>query len=328
MEKTVFILGAGSNVDIGFPLGRTIVENAINDINNTQSELCQLLMRIGEKISLKEDFLKFAKELKYSGLNSIDEFVFQYEKYELIGKIITLFYVIKSENLRDLFNTNEPHWYQFISQRIYSRLYNNFPSKKIAFVTFNYDRSLEHFFYNTILNIYSERNPELNFSDFYDKLPIYHVYGKLHNLKLENDKDYIEYGHYNSQIKLPFSEDDKTFDLLMDLILKSIDKIMLIFDTRRNNNKNLERIRNLIEESSSVIFLGFAFESENMKNLGLINKNINTIRDFEKYSFIHNYNSNRSVRNRVLELEETYSLKVNKSNYKSITDYLGEEIDF
>ena len=73
--------------------------------------------------------------------------------------------------------------------------YKKFLDNEITFITFNYDRSLEHFFYNSFLTL-TNLIPEIQKVELLKKIKIFHVYGTLADLPWQNDANQgLPYGN-------------------------------------------------------------------------------------------------------------------------------------
>ncbi|RLD56687.1 MAG: hypothetical protein DRJ05_10945 [Bacteroidetes bacterium] len=329
MGKTVFILGAGSNHEYGFPLGLDMLKNAVRDIKNTESVLYKLLLRLSDELNISESFVKFGESLQRSGLDSIDEFVFHNPIYEQIAKIVISYYIIESEK-KNVDLGDRALWYKFLWDQIYTRDFKDFPKKDIGIVTFNYDRSFEKYFYTLISSTYGYKNDfnDINIKKMIiERLPIYHVYGKINNLPFENKESNYKYGQ--EHILLPMEIEDSNqqrVNHLLNPVKESINNIELILENRQTKNSRLEKIINLIRESSKIVFLGFAFNDDNMKAL-TFNKNVLDSRlPSGKVGFWYNYNGLDPTSQQEYESIREFGIKLNKRDYGNITDYLRNEL--
>src|SRR3989338_7173778 len=121
-KRTVLILGAGSSYEVGFPLGRQLIneiytlvmgsskgyrKNIGGNIKEETVPNAALLNRFLEVAGEKRqdgsdysvDFIRtFAEELWNAKLPSIDDFLFHREEFSLIGKISILFVLSNYEN--------------------------------------------------------------------------------------------------------------------------------------------------------------------------------------------------------------------------------------
>ena len=136
--------------------------------------------------------------------------------------------------------------------------YINFKNNKVTFITFNYDRSLEHFLYESLLHSYGDKN---DIVDQVKAIPVLHVYGKIADLPWENNSnksiDYFLKSNMSPYEKISFEQ------------LKELIKNILTihdFDSKKHDQSNIIEI---IKKAERLFFLGFGFAQENMKTLGL-----------------------------------------------------------
>lgn len=325
--KTVFILGAGSNCKFGFPLGIEMLKNAVLDIKDTNSVLYQMLLKLSTELTLTESFVEFGDKLYKSPFDSIDEFVFQSPDYEQIAKIVISYYIIECENKSDLFGYME-HWYKFFWDQIYTRDFKDFPKKDIGIISFNYDRSFEEYFYSSIYNTYGSKN---NINDnnikklIFDKIPIHHVYGKINNLPFENNDSNYEYGQ--KHIIIPVEDEvQQRVNNLLNPVKESIKNIEFILENRQTKNSRLDKIINLIRESSKIVFLGFAFNEDNMKILTFKKAVDDTRLTRDRFGFWFNLDGLDPISQQEYDNVGQYGIKLNNKQYDNITEYLRNEL--
>lgn len=159
---------------------------------------------------------------------------------------------IESETINNLFPPNQPkdHWYEALWQRLKAPSWNEFKKNTIAIITFNYDRSFEHYFVTILRNQYniSRETAANGLTSF----PLLHVHGHL--------GDYIKtgFGYFIGR------EEEK------DRIKTAISGIQIVHE---NNGDTPEfiRARNLISDAEKILFIGFGFHPKNMSKLGLRN---------------------------------------------------------
>jgi len=240
-------------------------------------------------------------------------------------------YIIQQENPKKLSdpNTNERHWYKYIWNNLYTRDLDSFPKSKMAFITFNYDRSLEYYLYTSIATTYKsdliEIKDRITISELLSRIPIHHVYGKLNNIELENEANYLDYGY--QLVILPFQNNkEKRIKKLISYINKSYNNIDLISAKRNNSQNKLRKIENLMQKSDQIVFLGFAFNEDNMNILFPDNKEFNKIL-YAKFGYLHNYKNDDIQESKILEdLKNNYGIEFPKNVYNNILDYLKKEI--
>ena len=131
--------------------------------------------------------------------------------------------------------------------------YHRFGDNHISFITFNYDRSLEQFLFESLLNSF-EGVDEHRAREQLARIPIIHVYGKPAPLPWElcDEPEGLPYG--DSELA--------TFNLL-----DAVDNIHVVHEERAN--PSLEGARELISQAERIFFLGFGYAKENLDTLGL-----------------------------------------------------------
>jgi len=169
----------------------------------------------------------FHTRLRFSTPRSIDDFIDSQIKNELlkekqqkianIGKVLIVLRLIRYENRSLEYNSciddNHPDcktsrykqkrtfftelWQQLYGASSYNDFLNNL--KKISFITFNYDRLLEYFLYNSAKHFFPLYAQQLQ-NDLSNVLDVTHMYGRLGHLGWEHSTG-IEYGDVSM---LPF----------------------------------------------------------------------------------------------------------------------------
>ena len=284
-KKTVFILGAGASCPYGYPSGSCLrwlicfhggfQNNYFNYLN--QSKLDQ---RIREQ--RRGEVNHFIKAFKDSNIKSVDVFMANNPKLAPIGKYIIAYEIFRAERnscfseeakrrqeqFEDLRKNPDRKrqlweiagfvggdWYFYLYNRLLEGLVGkdalpDFSNDNIAFITFNYDRSLEQFFYESLSHLNSEV-PEDRIIQTLKQLKIIHVYGQIAPLKWQNANDYVEYK----------SQTDES------LLQCAANNVKTIYEEKEN--PELMEAQNLIKQSEQMFFLGFGYAPENMEVLGL-----------------------------------------------------------
>ena len=117
----------------------------------------------------------------------------------------------------------------------------------IEFVVFNYDRCLEHFLHNSLMNYYGFELEKA--AETVNKINIYHPYGTVGTLPWCNRDKAINYG------AIPSSEQ------LIDLA-RQINTFTEGTDPKISEINN---IRKSIAKSTIVLFLGFAYHRQSLE---------------------------------------------------------------
>jgi len=144
-------------------------------------------------------------------------------------------------------------------------LYDESP---VQFVTFNYDMSLEHYF-NRFFDseIYKDFDVNRIVSN------ISHVYGKVDICANDNQQD---------------SDIDTN---MLRLIFSQAENISLIRGNSAKTNKIREDIRQHIKKADVICVLGFAFDEENLKVIGLDK----AMTDSSKKIYVLNFDKNQRI---------------------------------
>jgi hypothetical protein len=252
----------------------------------------------------------FANNLLHSSTNSIDDFIAANSKNEdfvVIGKIciavMISIYEKKDKSLEkynskaskveryktllnernlelDVYTVLENDWYRYLWGKLYDqdieKLKENL--KKLTFITFNYDRSLENFLFNKIKAFYGiEEDDVAKILNDESLFKIHHIYGKLGNLPWQETDEISSY--YGELCLTPVFErmnllKEHSFnlhDMLKDAELKKLSNTILLISLRLKtyyelSGKHNDLIGSLFD-SFNVVFLGYGFHDLNMQKL-------------------------------------------------------------
>ena len=84
----------------------------------------------------------FSQELHYSRI-SVDAFLEHRPEYLQIGKLSIALCIMAHEHEKKLFNAQR-NWYDYLRIKLNSS-FDEFGDNKLSIITFNYDRSIEHY---------------------------------------------------------------------------------------------------------------------------------------------------------------------------------------
>lgn len=255
--KTVFILGAGASAPYGFPTGRSLRALIVDKKKDT---FYDYLKRYYSNDVVHHDwiskYLTFKKAFRKSSTQSIDLYLSRNPIYQFIGKIIIIHQIFLAEK-KSIFREDvdyEEDWYSYLFTRMTDDLQKPeqayLGKNEVSFITFNYDRSLEHFLYESMRNSFLSVSEE-DIINAINSIPILHAFGKVASLDWQKSKTMIPYKELN-----PYNYESRDF-------LENISTV--------NENETLESINDiqkLIQQASRIFFLGFGYLNENMKLLG------------------------------------------------------------
>jgi len=266
-KRTVFILGAGASRPYGLPtanqLRRDIIEKFRKSYGHhftahreTEEE------RIRRGYPTINDATTFLSVFDGpNDMESIDLFLSRQPRLREIGKLAILLSILRHERESGFGNNaKEPHrdWYSYLYDRMTRELigkdgYKEFGRNKVAFITFNYDRSLEHFLFRSFHSFEGATAQEVK--EQIDRIDINHVYGKLSPLPWQ-DRDAskaLEYG----------ADDSNSYGKLPGMV----QNLYVVHEERMN--PELEKARTAISKAERIFFLGFGYAKENLEALGL-----------------------------------------------------------
>jgi len=259
-KNTVFILGAGASADFGFPLGEKLREEIYSNLLKNSVDVTHMAQAFaGQWKDEIEDYKraigKFAGSLRHASDYSIDAFLERFQNtYLKIGKMAIAQVLVRYENHDRLFEGD--NWYKIlVNEMKRDATIDNFHQNKASFVTFNYDRSLEHFLY-TVLCSFHEKASESWAVNVIKQIPIVHLYGKLDPLHWENS----ELGKGRTYGRQYFPAQFKGYK----------DGIGIVFESIGEETKlNFEKAFALLEAAERIYILGFGFDAENISRLEL-----------------------------------------------------------
>jgi len=266
-DKTVFILGAGASKTYGFPLGEELRRSIVKSYGNIISQL----QRITKNTQFQSNSYSFRDHFEKSGDISIDLFLSKFHQHSEVGIIAILYFILTSETQsqfldRLYFNYKDQKNLEIIDDwmwYLYSRLTRNLnvvethqeiDFNNISFITFNYDRSLEHFFFERLSNGFNYNIIGGSASDIIKTLAIEHVYGQTALLPWQaGDTPKLEYGKYNVD----------------QINLEHFTKNVSLIGQRTLENKT--EIHKILKEARQIFFLGFSYDESNIKALDIPN---------------------------------------------------------
>lgn len=256
-EETVFILGAGASWPYGLPLARELR----TQICFKFADRIRMLVRsIGtsQADDIYNETLEFTTAFYKSSDASVDLWLMKNQKFNQLGKHAIITYILQGEHDGD-FREKAPHpeqdWYSYIWKRMTDVLtkqedYNRFSENKVDFITFNYDRSLEQFLFESLgCGFYDISEGQL--IEELEKRRIIHVYGQIAPLDWKVKFESLSYGAKHDNLWLS----------------KYNDNIKIIREAE--NTKEVEDAISLIEKASRIFFLGFGYAKENLDLLKL-----------------------------------------------------------
>jgi hypothetical protein len=141
--------------------------------------------------------------------------------------------------------------------RVLTRDCDSLSDNPVSFITFNYDRSLEQFFFRRLSALRGGSEEEI--VNELNRLQILHLHGSLGYLPWE--------GTIQSESSLPYQPRDIQNPTNCDDLLVMSRNIAIISDVNPTYWP-LKKSIDLLKSSTNIIFIGFGFHSTNMARLG------------------------------------------------------------
>lgn len=295
-QKTVFILGAGASKPYGYPTGEQLRNYICDDIIRDSVNVFKY-ERNSPYITKSNELIQ---NFKKSTNKSIDLFLTRNRQFEKLGKIFIAFSIIKSEmesqTPEQIDNTED--WFSELFDRSTDELIdpmsvNRFSENNFSFITFNYDRSLEHFLFQALHNSFTNTKAS-EIAKILLQVPIIHVYGKLVDLPWEDKESYVSYQEIDLNDTNHFAKN-----------------INVIY-SKRIDEERLSKAKSYIKNADRIFFLGFGFAPENMNILGIPdsldrNKQIYATaykyKDMEINNLIDQFRNNKNEKLNNLQIE-------------------------
>lgn len=246
----VLVLGAGASHAYGYPLGWGL-RRKILSLSPYETIGSGILTQWGAQHP-NNQLVAFQSAFKESQMYSIDAFLARRSEFSEIGKKCIAHILLSCEQLDSLFNEDgeRDHWYQYLLNHYVQVDWDELDFSDLSIVTFNYDRSLEHYFLYALQAIYGKAREEV--IEKLKTLRIVHVYGVLGSTYPDNTDRYRPY-------------DKSMVDPHWINIAAS--SIHVIPEGRVANAAELEAARGLLENASGICFLGFGFDKLNVERL-------------------------------------------------------------
>jgi len=250
INPTVLILGAGASADYGFPLGRGLRDLVCGIKDGLTAAVIQ---NAGYSLDL---LLEFVDNLRHSGFTSVDWFLEERPKYIEVGKAAIAASLIPYENPDKLFPPHAPqkHWYELLLNVLDNPL-GSFESNNLSIITFNYDRSVEHYLFTTLATRYGSIERAV---DAMNNFSIVHVHGSLGGL-------------------LPLVSRGRHYEpILNSESVQIAAKEIIIVGEASGETAEFENARSLLKKARRIVFLGFGYHPESVKRLGIFNEKWNS----------------------------------------------------
>jgi hypothetical protein len=163
--------------------------------------------------------------------------------------------LIRKEQSFKLWEANPANWLGYIFNQMRAP-FDDFGKNNVSFITFNYDRSVDHFLFNSLRASYG-RAPE-ECAQVMSGIPIIHLHGRLGYLPWQRAE---EGRAYSTEV------DWRS----LEICTKEIKVVHENIEGERD--RDFERARRLLQNAFRIYFLGFGYGAPNLERLQIGNLN-------------------------------------------------------
>ena len=247
-RPTILVLGAGASQPYGYPLGcelknqiwRTLRSDSDPAYRDEPRErVCQLLRSSGFRSG---ELAVFSEKLERTPRSTIDEFLECRGEFNRLGKAAITLQLLTHQARRATAKGVQGEaglWYHLLYQRLGTSL-DDISGNKLTVVTFNYDRSLDDFLVNGLINDFDADRTQCERA-LYDLGPI-HLHGVIPS--------------------------GVTLDTIRAEDLgECADSLHVVGDREVDMDPNFTRARERIVKSEQICFLGFGYDKRNVERL-------------------------------------------------------------
>lgn len=253
-NDTVLILGAGASNPFGFPTGRELLKKVCSILRGGNGEF-DILKNHG----YDEDYIReFGDTLAKSGQTSVDAFLQHGNQFIDVGREAIAAALLPHEQTVMLFdvprNKGIPNWYELLFSEL-NTSFEEFDKNKLSIVTFNYDRSIEHYLFTAFKNTHHKSDEEC--AQKMETINIVHLYGKFGDLPWQNTGF--------STVPYQADSDQKYYGLM---VKRGGENIRIIHEfTDVKNDPSFQEAHKLLTTAKRMYFLGFGYDQVNLNRL-------------------------------------------------------------
>jgi hypothetical protein len=245
--NTVFVLGAGASQPFGYPLGVELYQAVLEKFADGGQNRPHLL---NTTRFMERDIDQFLLALSRSGQTSVDAFLEKrHEEFLEIGKASMAIELMLREN--EVLLWRQPNWMLNLYGRMGSETLEEFDENEVAFVTFNYDRSLEHFLCTSLSNSFGRSISDC--ANVVSSIPIVHLHGRLGYLPWQKEEGRA-YGYTNIDARA---------------VEMSVKEIRVVHEDITDRDKDFDEAKNLLKNAKRIYLMGFGFGSKNVERIDL-----------------------------------------------------------
>lgn len=295
-KPTVLILGAGAGVPYGFPSGQGLMEETLDELRpDKRSELFNTLIKFDIKC---DEIDEFYRNLSQSGMLSVDAFLEHQTKFMRAGRLAITLILSLYEDEKKLFSPEirGKSWHEYLWNKL-NAPFDDFDKNRLSIITFNYDRSIEHYLITVMMRLYGKSEEDCGKA--LNKIPIIHVHGKLGALPWQESEEELvrsyNPGIYHDQIE-------------------NISEQIIVIPEQEVTSGEFRESYKIMDSASEIYFLGFGYHPANLQRL--------KIKEFgRKHPMGSTYNMGKAEREGI----RGWGIKV-EEDFNEILDYLRNHV--
>ncbi|MEQ9150748.1 MAG: SIR2 family protein [Parvibaculum sp.] len=277
-SKTLFVVGAGASKEVGLPIGKDLKSIIASKLdirfrdgytqNSGDKTIMDLFRTLAGSEGYPKDVNKFLEACwlirdAMPQASSIDAYIDAHRENHLVavcGKAGIASSILEAERMSKLYRDNtrlEKLDFSYVAETWFSKFFEialdrvsesevDAALEKVSFITFNYDRCIEHFLASALSNYYGISEQQAQ--EHAQKVVIHHPYGTVGPLPWQKGAG-----------KTPFG-----FTYVGERALSSISRLKT-FTEQIEEGEEIRAMRSAVEEAETLIFLGFAFHRQNLE---------------------------------------------------------------
>jgi hypothetical protein len=209
----------------------------------------------------------FCSELFLSQCASVDTFLEHRPELVRVGKLAIALSLLRCENESNLFSfdVRTKGFYHYLYNKLNTG-WDKFNANRLAIITFNYDRSLEHFLFSALKHTYNRPDDEI--AGIIASIPIVHVHGWLGPLPWQQAGGRPYQGLFEGRPPQEIKTDDKYRMELARTIQRASEEIIIVSEANHSTEQFITAA-NLIVAATRTYFLGFGYHPVNLDRLKL-----------------------------------------------------------